>query len=232
MRSAVTTGQWSRAAYERGGVPKTARARDAGIRQDLALKAETMDAEGKSPRSDPSGAETVDRSLLVVDDDKIFCGRFARALTERGFAARTALTAAEALASIETAPPAFAVIDLRLADGSGLDIMRALKASRADARGVILTGYGAIATAVMAVKLGAFEYLAKPANADDVVLALTEGRQDRTRERAVPMSVDRVRWEHIQRVYESCERNVSETARQLNMHRRTLQRILAKRAPR
>jgi two-component system, response regulator RegA len=141
------------------------------------------------------------------------------------------MSVAEALAAIETSAPAFAVIDLRLGDGSGLDVMRALKAKRADSRGVILTGYGAIATAVMAVKLGAFDYLAKPANADDVVAALMAGRLDRPSEHEPPMSADRVRWEHIQRIYEACERNVSETARQLNMHRRTLQRILAKRAP-
>ena len=175
--------------------------------------------------------ETLDKSLLVVDDDRLFCERLARALSSRGFTARTALSVAEAIAAIETAPPAFAVIDLRLGDGSGLDVMRALKAKRADARGVILTGYGAIATAVMAVKLGAFDYMAKPANADDVVQALMAGRLDRPHDHDPPMSADRVRWEHIQRIFEACERNVSETARQLNMHRRTLQRILAKRAP-
>jgi two-component system response regulator RegA len=109
--------------------------------------------------------------------------------------------------------------------------MRALKDKRADARGVILTGYGAIATAVTAVKLGAFDYLAKPANADDVVQALMDGRLDGPHDHDPPMSADRVRWEHIQRIFETCDRNVSETARQLNMHRRTLQRILAKRAP-
>jgi two-component system, response regulator RegA len=178
-----------------------------------------------------SAAETLDKSVLIVDDDKIFCDRLARALSTRGFAARTACSVAEALAAIETAAPAFAVIDLRLGDGSGLDVMRALKTRRADARGVILTGYGAIATAVMAVKLGAFDYLAKPANADDVVAALMSGRLDSPTGHEAPMSADRVRWEHIQRIYESCSRNVSETARQLNMHRRTLQRILAKRAP-
>ncbi len=177
------------------------------------------------------GGETLDKSLLVVDDDKLFCERLGRALSSRGFTARTAMSVAEALAAIETSAPAFAVIDLRLVDGSGLDVMRALKAKRADARGVILTGYGAIATAVMAVKLGAFDYLAKPANADDVVAALMAGRLDGPSEHEPPMSADRVRWEHIQRIYEACERNVSETARQLNMHRRTLQRILAKRAP-
>jgi two-component system, response regulator RegA len=178
-----------------------------------------------------SGAETLDKSLLVVDDDKVFCERLSRALSARGFVAKTAGSVAEALSAIETSPPAFAVIDLRLSDGSGLDVMQALKARRADSRGIMLTGYGAIATAVVAVKLGAFDYLAKPANADEVVAALMAGRLDSPETRDPPMSADRVRWEHIQRVYESCERNVSETARQLNMHRRTLQRILAKRAP-
>ena len=179
-----------------------------------------------------TGAETPDKSLLVVDDDKPFCERLARAMSARGFTARTALSVAEALAAIEAAPPAFAVIDLRLADGNGLDVMRALKARRPDSRGVILTGYGAIATAVTAVKLGAFDYLAKPANADDVVMALMAGRTETPIEHEHPMSADRVRWEHIQRIFEACNCNVSETARQLNMHRRTLQRILAKRAPR
>jgi two-component system response regulator RegA len=189
------------------------------------------DASHQSSTKDPSGAETLDKSVLVVDDDKVFCDRLAGAMSSRGFSARTAGSVAEALAAIETAAPAFAVIDLRLGDGSGLDVMRALKTRRADARGVILTGYGAIATAVMAVKLGAFDYLAKPANADDVVAALMAGRLDSPAGSEPPMSADRVRWEHIQRIYESCNRNVSETARQLAMHRRTLQRILAKRAP-
>src|SRR5271157_2878901 len=190
------------------------------------------DATHQSTNQGRTGVEALDKSVLVVDDDKVFCDRLARAMSSRGFAARTAGSVAEALAAIETAAPAFAVIDLRLGDGSGLDVMRALKAKRADARGVILTGYGAITTAVMAVKLGAFDYLAKPANADDVVSALMAGRLDGPSEHDPPMSADRVRWEHIQRIYEACERNVSETARQLNMHRRTLQRILAKRAPR
>ena len=116
------------------------------------------------------GGETLDKSLLVVDDDRLFCDRLARALSSRGFTARTAMSVTEALEAIRIAPPAFAVIDLKLGDGSGLDVMRALKAERADARGVILTGYGAIATAVTAVKMGAFDFLAKPANADDVVV--------------------------------------------------------------
>ena len=173
-----------------------------------------------------------DKTLLIVDDDRPFGERLARAMATRGFDAQTVSSVAEGMASIGERPPAFAVIDLRLADGSGLDVMRALKSRRPDSRAIILTGYGAIATAVTAVKLGAFDYIAKPVNADEIVAALTTGRIDRSESAEHPMSADRVRWEHIQRIYESCERNVSETARQLNMHRRTLQRILAKRAPR
>ena len=173
----------------------------------------------------------MDRTLLIVDDDKPFCDRLARAMGGRGFVASMAVSVAEGLSAIQTQAPAFAVIDLKLGDGSGLDVMRALKERRPDARAIILTGYGAIATAVVAVKLGAFDYLAKPVNADEIVAALTSERLDKLDNPEHPMSADRVRWEHIQRVYESCERTVSETARQLNMHRRTLQRILAKRAP-
>ena len=172
-----------------------------------------------------------DRSLLIVDDDKPFCDRLARALAARGFAPRTANSVAEGAAALSETPPAFAVFDLKLTDGSGLDLMRALKERRPEARAVILTGYGAIATAVTAVKLGAFDYLAKPVNADEVAAALSSEAEERPERLDPPMSADRARWEHIQRVYESCERNVSETARQLSMHRRTLQRILAKRAP-
>jgi two-component system response regulator RegA len=177
-------------------------------------------------------AAMLDKSLLIVDDDRPFCDRLARAMSARGFTPRVANSVAEGLAAIEAEAPSFAVIDLKLADGSGLDVMRALKAKRPDARAIILTGYGAIATAVVAVKLGAFDYLAKPVNADEIIAALTAERGARVDNPEQPMSADRVRWEHIQRVYESCERNVSETARQLNMHRRTLQRILSKRAPR
>lgn len=183
-------------------------------------------------KSEGLASSPPDRSVLIVDDDKPFCDRLARAMAARGFAPRTAASVAEGLAAIEQSPPSFAVIDLKLGDGSGLDVMRALKERRSDARAIILTGYGAIATAVIAVKLGAFDYLAKPANADEIVSALTEERIDRADGGEHRMSADRVRWEHIHRVFELCERNVSETARQLSMHRRTLQRILAKRAPR
>jgi two-component system response regulator RegA len=173
-----------------------------------------------------------DKTLLIVDDDRPFCDRLARAMAARGFEPRTAVGVADSLAAIEMSAPSFAVIDLKLGDGSGLDVIRALKERRSEARAIILTGYGAIANAVIAVKLGAFDYLAKPVNADEIVLALTEERVDRVDNPEHPMSADRVRWEHIQRVFESSDRNVTETARQLSMHRRTLQRILAKRAPR
>ena len=172
-----------------------------------------------------------DRSLLIVEDDKSFLQRLARAMEGRGFTVTTAESVADGLTQLETTSPAFAVVDMRLEDGNGLDVISALKRRRPDARAIILTGYGNIATAVNAVKLGAVDYLSKPVDADDVVAALLalEGRRAEPPES--PMSADRVRWEHIQRIYELCGRNVSETARRLNMHRRTLQRILAKRAP-
>lgn len=172
-----------------------------------------------------------DRTLLLVDDDKAFLLRLERAMEKRGFEVRSADTVAAGLSAVEAAPPAFAVVDLRLEDGNGLEIVDALHRKRPDARAVVLTGYGNIATAVTAVKLGAVDYLSKPADADDVINALLATGEAPPAPPENPMSADRVRWEHIQRVYELCDRNVSETARRLNMHRRTLQRILAKRAP-
>jgi two-component system response regulator RegA len=179
-----------------------------------------------------AGLSPGDRSLLIVEDDKLFVARLARAMEARGFKVTTAESVADGLLQVEQSPPAFAVVDMRLGDGNGLDVISALKRRRADARGIVLTGYGNIATAVNAVKLGAVDYLAKPADADDVINALlaVDGKKPEPPEH--PMSADRVRWEHIQRIYELCGRNVSETARRLNMHRRTLQRILAKRVPR
>ena len=173
-----------------------------------------------------------EKSLLIVDDDQAFLNRLARAMEMRGYKVDTAQSVADGIARVEASPPAFAVIDLRLADGNGLDVVAHLKNKRPDARGIILTGYANIATAVTAVKLGAFDYLAKPADADEIHAALMAIPGERAAPPENPMSADRVRWEHIQRVYEMCDRNVSETARRLNMHRRTLQRILAKRAPR
>jgi two-component system response regulator RegA len=173
-----------------------------------------------------------DRSLLIVEDDKAFLTRLTRAMEARGFIVTPVGSVLEGLAAVEASPPAFAVIDMRLGDGNGIDVISKLKERRPDARGIVLTGYGNIATAVTAVKLGAFDYLAKPADADEIYHALMATKADKPEAQENPMSADRVRWEHIQRVYESCDRNVSETARRLNMHRRTLQRILAKRAPR
>ena len=175
---------------------------------------------------------SAERSLLIVEDDYSFLQRLAKALEQRGFTVTTAESVAEGLLQVEKTAPAFAVVDMRLGDGNGLDVISALKLRRPDARGIILTGYGNIATAVNAVKLGAVDYLAKPVDADDVVAALLAQDNTKIEPPENPMSADRVRWEHIQRIYEMCGRNVSETARRLNMHRRTLQRILAKRAPR
>jgi two-component system, response regulator RegA len=173
-----------------------------------------------------------DRSLLVMDDDAPLRNRLARALESRGFMVVTAAGVQDALEIARTAPPAFAVLDMRLEDGSGLSVVEELHIRRPDARVVMLTGYGNIATAVAAVKAGAVDYLSKPADADDVVKALMAVGDNLPDPPANPMSADRIRWEHIQRVFELCNNNVSETARRLNMHRRTLQRILAKRAPR
>lgn len=172
-----------------------------------------------------------DKTLVIVDDDRPFVSRLGRAMEMRGFIVRVAQTVDEGLNMIRSEPPAYAVVNMRLEDGNGLDVIQVLKDLRPDARAIVLTGYGNIATAVTAVKIGALDYLAKPADADDVYAALIAEPDQKAVPPENPMSADRVRWEHIQRVYELCDRNVSETARRLNMHRRTLQRILAKRAP-
>lgn len=172
-----------------------------------------------------------DASLMILDDDGPFRTRLGRALEQRGFTVNAVETVSEARSSVRNNPPAFAVLDMRLEDGNGLDVIDLLKERRPDSKMVMLTGYGNLATAVSAVKRGAVDYLAKPADADDVCKALLAKRDEAPEPPENPMSADRVRWEHIQRVYELCGKNVSETARRLNMHRRTLQRILAKRAP-
>jgi len=171
-------------------------------------------------------------SLLIVDDDRPLLQRLALAMEARGFSVATADSVGEAIAHAQQDPPDFAVVDMRLADGTGMDVVSTLKQHRPQCRTIILTGYGNIATAVNAVKIGAVDYLAKPADADDIATALLARDGCKAAPPEHPMSADRVRWEHIQRIYDLCNRNVSETARRLNMHRRTLQRILAKRAPR
>jgi two-component system response regulator RegA len=171
-------------------------------------------------------------SLLIVDDDEPLRQRLAQAMAVRGFDVITADSVSEALSKVAQHAPDFAVVDLRLGDGDGMTVIAALRRDRPECRTIVLTGYGNIASAVIAVKNGAVDYLAKPANADDVAASLLAvgGRKIAPPEN--PMSADRVRWEHIMRVYHLCGKNVTETARRLTMHRRTLQRILAKRAPR
>lgn len=182
--------------------------------------------------SQSTAARDADRRLLIVDDDEPFRTRLASAMERRGYQVTSADSVASGIAAAHATSPAFAVVDLRLAEGSGLDVVQALRQARADVRVVVLTGYGNIATAVAAVKTGAVDYLPKPADADQIEAALTLHCRPLPPPPDHPMSADRVRWEHIQRIFEQSGRNVSETARRLNMHRRTLQRILAKYAPR
>ncbi len=184
------------------------------------------------PGTETDGEGEGARTLLIVDDDKPFLERLAKAMRSRGFEVETADGVAAGIEAAKRTPPAFAVLDMRLGDGNGLDIVPVIRQSRKNARIIMLTGYGNIATAVAAVKAGAVDYLAKPTDADQVEAALLNRDGNLPPPPDHPMSADRVRWEHIQRVYEQCGRNVSETARRLNMHRRTLQRILNKRAPR
>jgi len=172
-----------------------------------------------------------ERHLLIVDDDAPFRQRLALAMERRGFQVAQAENMASGIAAARANPPAFAVVDLRLTDGSGLEVVTAIRGARPDSRIVVLTGYGNIATAVAAVKSGAVDYLSKPADADAVEAALLQREGTLPPPPEQPMTAERVRWEHIQRVYEQCDRNVSETARRLRMHRRTLQRILQKYAP-
>jgi two-component system response regulator RegA len=179
-----------------------------------------------------AGQPESERTLLIVDDDEPLCQRLARAMERRGFVVQTAESVAAGTRLASERPPAFAVVDLRLGDGSGLDVVKVIRGSRPGARVVMLTGYGNIATAVAAVKAGAVDYLPKPVDADAVERALLATDAALPPPPEDPMSADRVRWEHIQRVFEQCDRNVSETARRLKMHRRTLQRILGKHAPR
>lgn len=188
-------------------------------------------AAGETVETPSDGGIGPDPSLLIVDDDGPFVRRLARAMEQRGFTVDIAESVADGIEKARRHPPKYAVVDLRLGDGSGLDVIEAIRGGRDDTRIIMLTGYGNIATAVNAVKLGAVDYLSKPADADEVYNALVQHDGDKAELPENPMSADRVRWEHIQRVFEICERNVSETARRLNMHRRTLQRILAKRAP-
>jgi two-component system response regulator RegA len=173
-----------------------------------------------------------DKSLLIVDDDSPFRVRLARAMEKKGFQVTQAESVKKGIVEANNSPPAFAAVDLRLGDGSGLEVIKEIRRVKKDSRVVMLTGYGNIPTAVAAVKVGAIDYIPKPADADDVENALLALPDFKAIPPKNPMSADRVKWEHIHRVYELCDRNVSETARRLKMHRRTLQRILSKRSPR
>ena len=172
-----------------------------------------------------------DKSLLIVDDDNPFRERLARAMEKKGFEVSQAEGVKKGLESVQNKKPAFAVVDLRLGDGNGLEVVKQIQSTNSKSRVVMLTGYGNIPTAVAAIKEGAIDYLAKPADADDVERALLADPNKKAAPPENPMSADRVKWEHIHRVFELCNRNVSETARRLKMHRRTLQRILSKRSP-
>ena len=176
-------------------------------------------------------SEFKNKSLLVVDDDNPFRDRLARAMEKKGFQVSQAESVKKGVESVSKQKFAFAVVDLRLGDGNGLEIVKEIQKSNSNSRVVMLTGYGNIPTAVAAIKQGAIDYLAKPADADDVERALLAGPNENAAPPDNPMSADRVKWEHIHRVFELCNRNVSETARRLKMHRRTLQRILSKRSP-
>ena len=176
-------------------------------------------------------AEFDDKSLLIVDDDNPFRERLARAMEKKGFIVTQAEGVKKGIECVKIKKTAFAVIDLRLADGNGLEVVKEIQNSNSHSRIIMLTGYGNISTAVAAIKQGAIDYLAKPADADDVEKALLADPNKKAQPPENPMSADRVKWEHIHRVFELCNRNVSETARRLKMHRRTLQRILSKRSP-
>ena len=176
-------------------------------------------------------ADFVDKSLLIVDDDNPLRDRLSRAMEKKGFRVTQAESVKQGINQAINSPPAFAVVDLRLNDGNGLEIVKKIQKIKKNSRIILLTGYGNIPTAVAAVKAGAIDYIPKPADADDVENALLASPETKAKPPENPMSADRVKWEHIHRVFELCNRNVSETARRLKMHRRTLQRILSKRSP-
>ena len=176
-------------------------------------------------------ADFADKSLLIVDDDNPLRDRLARAMEKKGFKVIQADSVKQGINKAKNAAPAFAVVDLRLGDGNGLEVIKEIRKVKSDSRVVMLTGYGNIPTAVAAVKAGAIDYIPKPADADDVESALLAFPESKAIPPENPMSADRVKWEHIHRIFELCNRNVSETARRLKMHRRTLQRILSKRSP-
>lgn len=176
----------------------------------------------------PQAGET----LLIVDDDEMFRTAFAKAMQRRGVRVHAVGAIADALSKASGSPPDYAILDLRLSDGNGLQLVRLLREISPAMRIVVATGYGSIASAVSAIKFGAADYLTKPVDVDHL-LGILRGSGDSAivEPASEPMTPERVRWEHIQRILLECDHNVSETARRLRMHRRTLQRVLAKHAP-
>ncbi len=174
----------------------------------------------------------MNKSLLVVDDDLPFRERLSRSMEKKGFEVYSADSFASAVEIIEKQNYDYAIVDMRLTDGSGLELIKKMQTKSPGTKSLLLTGYGNIATAVAAIKSGAIDYLPKPAEVDQIYDALTNSKEVLPPPPENPMTADRIRWEHIQRVFVQCNRNVSETARRLRMHRRTLQRILNKHAPR
>ena len=179
----------------------------------------------------PKITDFADKSLLIVDDDNPLRDRLARAMEKKGFKVIQAGSVKDAINQARNSTPSFAVVDLRLGDGNGLEVVKEIRKLKKDSKIVMLTGYGNLPTAIAAIKAGAIDYIPKPVDADDVEKALLALPESKARPPENPMSADRVKWEHIHRVFELCNRNVSETARRLKMHRRTLQRILSKRSP-
>ncbi len=171
------------------------------------------------------------KTLLVVDDDMPFRERLSRSMEKKGFEVKSAESFTVASKLIEVNIYDYAIVDMRLSDGSGLELIKKIQNKSPLTKSLLLTGYGNIATAVAAIKSGAIDYLPKPAEIDQIYDALTNSKEVLPPPPENPMTADRIRWEHIQRVFILCKRNVSETARRLRMHRRTLQRILNKHAP-
>ena len=181
--------------------------------------------------TDGGAAGALSETLLLVEDERSVRSRLEQALTTAGYA----VTVVDNLAAAEKVMAeqrfACAVIDMRLSDGHGLDLVRQLHDQRPPTRVVVITGYDSVAGSIVALRSGAVDYLPKPVEPEALIQAL-RGKAAESEVPAVPVSADRIKWEHIHRLYEQCDRNVSETARRLGMHRRTLQRILVKRAPR
>ena len=173
----------------------------------------------------------MNKNLLIVDDDLPFRDRLSKSMEKKGFSVEAFSDSKSTLERIEEKNFDFAIVDMRLNDGSGLELIKLIKNLNPKTRSLLLTGYGNIATAVAAIKSGAVDYLPKPAEIDQIYDALISSKEFLPPPPVNPMTADRVRWEHIQRVFTQCNRNVSETARRLRMHRRTLQRILNKHAP-